>query len=389
MTLPLAGVRVLDFSRLLPGGYCTQLLADMGADVVKIETPRVGDYARIAPEVFGGDAIFKATNRGKRSLALNFRSQKGRAVVMRLVEKADVVFEMFRPGMMGRWGLGYEVLQSANPRLIYCALTGYGQTGPYRDRSGHDLNYVAISGLLDFNGPPEGEPVPMAAQIADMSGGMMAALSIASSLYGRASSGEGAFLDLSMLDMAVSWSGPIVGALYFAGGDNPARGRGPLSGELPCYSVYETKDHHYVTVANIEPLLWTTFCKALERDDLYGRQYDPTAVPEVAAEFKQRDLHEWQALFDGLEVCFEPVIPFSSTLDHPQVLARGLVIESEDGGQVEGVRATSWDESSGVRRPPDLGEHTRQVLEDFDFDAQEIDQLIKERTAHPARTRPD
>ena len=379
MVLPLTGVRLLDFSRLLPGGYCTQLLADLGAEVIKVETPKVGDYARLAPEVFGGDAIFQATNRGKKSLALNFRTPEGRAVLMRLAENADALFEMFRPGMMDRWGIGPEVLKSANPRLVYCALSGYGQTGPYRDRSGHDLNYVAISGLLDFNGLQGKPPMPMAVQIADMAGGMMAALAIVSAIYARGRSNDGAYIDLSLMDMAVSWAGPMVGALYFARGENPGRGRGPLSGELPCYNVYRTKDGSFLTLAAIEPLLWSTFCKVADCTDLFGRQYDYEAVSDVAAVFESRDLRDWIAVFEGSEVCVEPVVPFSETLGHPQVKARDLVIQDSQG-HPGGVRASPWHDGIKPLDPPRLGEHTRQVLLDFGFDEGEIERLAKERT---------
>jgi crotonobetainyl-CoA:carnitine CoA-transferase CaiB-like acyl-CoA transferase len=379
MALPLTGVRVLDFSRLLPGGYSTQLLVDLGADVIKIETPKVGDYARIAPDVFGGDGIFQATNRGKRSLALNFRTPEGREVLMRMVVGADALFEMFRPGMMDRWGIGYEAIRLANPRLVYCALSGYGQTGPYRDRSGHDLNYIAISGVLDFNGAQDGPPIPMAAQIADMAGGMMAALAIVSALFGRGGSGEGAYIDLGLMDMAISWAGPMVGALYFANQGNPGRGHGPLSGELPCYNVYRTKDGRYLTLATIEPILWSTFCKVVGRPDLFGRQYDRSAAGEVAAMFGSKDLAAWIEVFEGSEVCVEPVAPFSDMLDHPQVRARGLVIEDAEGNPV-GVKAAPWRAETMRTEPPRLGEDSRQVLLDFGFDEREIDRLAEART---------
>jgi alpha-methylacyl-CoA racemase len=376
MALLLTGIRILDLSRLLPGGYCTQLLTDLGADVIKIETPKVGDYARIAPQVFGGDAMFKATNRGKRSLALNFRSQEGRQILMRLVHSADIVFEMFRPGMMDRWGIGYETLRGVNPGLIYCALTGYGQNGPYRDRSGHDLNYVAISGLLDINGEPEGRPQPLSVQVADMAGGMMAALAMVAALVRRDRTGEGAFLDLGLMDMAISWAGAVAGAEFFGNGVNPKRGRGPLSGGLPCYNVYLTRDDRYLTLATVEPLLWTTFCKTVERDDLFGRQFDISAIPLVAEVFRAKDLDDWIALFDGLEVCVEPVASFSEMLDHPQVQARRMLIRDGDGGPVIGVRATPWPDETPNVHPPGLGEQTRQILLDFGFDEGEVDYLL-------------
>ncbi len=329
MPLPLNGIRILDLSRLLPGGYCTQLLADLGAEVVKVETPRIGDYARIAPEQFGGDGLFQAINRGKKSLAVNFRNARGRQILLRLVETADVVFETFRPGLVQRWKIDYDAVKSINPRLVYCSLSGYGQDGPYRDRAGHDINYVAISGLLDFNGLPGGPPVPLGVQVADMGGGMLAALTILAGLLGRGQTGLGGYFDVGMMDLAVSWAAPVIGALFSAAGQDPARGRGPLSGGLPCYNVYRAADGAYLSLGALEPPLWATFCKTINREDLLPRQFETAAIPEVAAVFETQPSARWLEIFAGLEVCLEPVHTYSEMLAHPQVRHRGLVLDGE------------------------------------------------------------
>jgi crotonobetainyl-CoA:carnitine CoA-transferase CaiB-like acyl-CoA transferase len=378
MTLPLSGIRILDLSRLLPGGYCTQLLADLGAEVVKVETPRIGDYARIAPEQFGGDGLFHAVNRGKKSLAVNFRNARGRQILLRLVESADVVFETFRPGLVQRWKIDYEAVKAINPRVVYCSLSGYGQDGPYRDRAGHDINYMAVSGLLDFNGLSGGVPVPPGVQVADMGGGMLAALTILAGLLGRAQTGMGGYFDVGMMDLAVSWAAPVIGALFSATGQDPARGRGPLSGGLPCYNVYRTLDRGYLSFGALEPPLWATFCKTIEREDLLSRQFEAAAIPEVAAIFETKSSRDWVDIFAGLEVCLEPVHAYSEMLAHPQVRHRGLVSERE--GQAPAVGSPLRRGLEQLPPAPELGEHTQRILADAGYSEGEIQAFYKDGT---------
>jgi crotonobetainyl-CoA:carnitine CoA-transferase CaiB-like acyl-CoA transferase len=375
----LTGVRVLDLSRLLPGGYCTQLLADLGAEVIKVETPLVGDYARIAPPEFGGDELFKSINRGKKSLAVNFRNPRGREVFLKLVENVDVVFETFRPGLVERWGIDYETVRALNPQVVYCSLTGYGQEGPYRDRAGHDLNYTAVGGLLEFNGAPGGPPIPLGVQVADMGGAMAAAVAILSGLVSRAATGQGSYHDVGMMDVVASWAMPVIGALYFATGKNPGRGTGALSGGLPCYNVYQAADGEYLSLGIIEPPLWTTFCKTVDREAWIGRQWETAAIPEVAALFRTRPREAWLDLFEGLEVCLEPLNTFEAMVQHPQVRQRGLVLEGPDG-EIKGVKTpvgqgTAW-------QAPALGKHTHEILtaagySEADLDALEAKRLIR------------
>ena len=364
----LNGIRILDLSRLLPGPYCTMLLADLGAEVIKIESPIVGDYVRTISPEFGGEAIFAAVNRGKKSVAINYRNPRGRELFLRLAQKADVVMETFRPGAVRRWKIDYDAVRAINPRIVYCSLSGYGQSGPYVNRAGHDLNYIAIGGLLALHGAAGGPPLPPGVPMADLAGGMLAALAILAALVGRERSGQGAYLDVSMLDAAVSWMAPMTGAL--AGlGQNP-RGRMPLSGKLACYNVYETADGKFISLAALEPHFWTGFCAAVERDDLARRQFDPEAVPQVAAIFRQRTRQEWLERFRVVDVCVEPVNALDEMLLDPQVRHRGLV--KETGQFASPFRFAAQNDESPA---PTLGQHTRQTLTQAGIGEKEIQEL--------------
>jgi crotonobetainyl-CoA:carnitine CoA-transferase CaiB-like acyl-CoA transferase len=367
--LPLKGIRVLDLSRLLPGPYCTLLLADLGAEVIKIETPLAGDYARTIAD-FGGPAMFEAINRGKKSAAINYRNARGQELVLELVRGADVLIETFRPGAIKRWGLGYDAVSQTQPRLVYCSLSGYGQSGPYVQRAGHDLNYQSIGGLLTINGAAGGPPIPPGVQIADLSGGMMAAIAILAALVGRQSSGRGAYLDVAMIDAVASWVAPIAGSLYTATGQNPPRGRMPLSGGLPCYQVYETGDGKYLSLGALEPHFWTAFCKALDRDDFLARQFDPALTDELSQIFDQHTRDEWLEHFDGVDACVEPVNEISEALQNPHLRQRGLVTEQNRFGSP--FRLAPQSDSAPA---PTLGQHTFQVLKEVGLSDQDLDDL--------------
>ena len=245
MYQPLIGIRILDLSRLLPGPYLTQLLADLGAEVIKVETPSTGDYARFIPAKMGLGKMFEMINQGKKSVAINYRNPRGREVLMRLTATADVVLESFRPGTAARWKIDYESLRAVKPDLIYCALSGYGQNGPYRQRAGHDLNYTAISGALALNAVEGQPPTPYGVTVADLSGAMLAGIAILSALVGRQSSGQGAYLDVALLDGVLSWMMPQAGAAFF-GGLPVIGGTLALHGGLACYNIYETADGKYL-----------------------------------------------------------------------------------------------------------------------------------------------
>lgn len=382
---PLDGIRVIDLSRLLPGPYATMLMADLGAEVIKIETPGLGDYMRLIPPFVenketGGtiSAAYLMVNRNKKSVALNFRNKHGKEILMRLVREADVLIESFRPGQVDRWGIGYDALRAVNPRLVYCSLSGYGQSGPYKDRAGHDLNYIALNGLLAANGVASGPPIPPAVQIADLSGGMLATISILAALIGRDKAGAGQYLDVSLFDGALSWAGTIIGGTY-AAGKKTERGKMQLNGGMACYNVYATKDDQYITIGAIEPHFWSAFCKAVDRDDLNARQQEYEAVPLVAAVIKTRTLDEWLTLFKTLDACIEPVRDFSAVFSDPHVKHRGLINEMKvpGFGKIPQIGSVFVFAKNSPTPPPRQGEHTREVLVTLGIDDSELGDLEK------------
>jgi alpha-methylacyl-CoA racemase len=390
MTAPLSGIRVLDLSRLLPGGFCSLLLADYGADVLKVEDTGMGDYVRWAPPFYEGversaaSALFLALNRGKRSVRVDLKSADGRDVLLRLVRDADVLLESFRPGVLDRLGVGYEALREVNPRLVYCAISGYGQDGPYRDRAGHDMNYLARVGVLGLTGSADGPPVQAAGQIADVGGGALtAAFGILAALRERDRSGEGQLVDVSMADGALSWLA-MVAARYFADGFVPARGGLELAGGLLCYRPYRCSDG-WVALGALEPKFWAAWCRGVGREDLIGRQFDPPGSPahdDVSAVFGSRTRAEWEAFAEEHDCCLEPVLGLDEALDSELVRARGMVAELEQPGAERTVRLLgvpvklSRTPGDPARAPgPGLGADTDAVLEELGYSAEEIDRL--------------
>jgi len=385
----LDGVRVLDLTRLLPGGFCTVLLADLGADVLKVEDPGMGDYVRWAPPYHEGaddsakSALFLALNRGKRSIRLDLKQEAGREVLLALVDEHDVVVEGFRPGVMDRLGVGYEVLRERNPRIVYCAITGYGQTGPYTARSGHDLNYLGLVGMLDMSGQAGGPPVQAAGQIADLGGGgLMAAYAILAALREAERSGEGQLVDVSMADGALSWLS-MAAASHLADGHVPQRGAESLTGGFVCYRPYACADGH-VTMGALEPKFWAAFCHGVGREDLLDKAFEPPgsdAHREVEAVFAARSRAEWKAFADEHDCCLEPVLDLGEALDSDLVREREMVLELDQPGAVEPVRLLSHpvklSRTPGVPQGPGpaLGEHTRAVLEDLGYGGEEIAEL--------------
>ena len=375
-TLPLTGIRVLDLTRLLPGGYCTLLLADMGADVVKVEEPGRGDYLRWFPPLQDGQSVlFNALNRNKRSITLNLKTESGRAAFERLAGAADVVVDGNRPGVLDRLGLGWPALHALNPTLVMCAITGYGQDGPLAGRAGHDLNYMAVAGALSMNAPAGEAPHPLGVQVADLGGGAQsAAIAILAALVDVARGGEGRFLDVSMTDGALSWlASPL--AQIAAEGPIP-RGSHRLTGRYACYGVYACRDG-YLSVGALEPKFWEALCTALERPDLIPLQYDEDRQgwikEELSGIFAAATRSEWEERLAGLDVCCEPVLELEEVSAHPQVLARSLVVETATG--VELAPPVRMAEQWRRRDAPRLGEHTTEVLAEVDIDRQQLAQL--------------
>jgi alpha-methylacyl-CoA racemase len=367
--MPLTGIRVLDLTRLLPGAVCTMLLADMGADVIKVEEPESGDYMRWTPPTIDGQSVlFNALNRNKRSIVLNLKSEEGKDLLLRLVETADVLVEGNRPGVMDRLGLGWDVLHARNRRLVMCSITGYGQDGPFAARAGHDLNYMAIAGGLGLNGVKEGPPVPLSIQVADIGGGgVQPAVAILGALVAVQRDGDGRWIDASMTDGAVSWL-----ALAFAArgaGEKVGRGDQRLAGRHACYRVYACKGGGFYSVGALEPKFWSALCTALEQPDLVSLQFaegdEGRRVHQQMEEiFASRTRSEWERDLSALDACCEPVLDLDEVASHPQVAARRL-IESRATG-VE-VRPAIQLRSAWRRRDaPRLGEHTAEVIAELE-----------------------
>jgi crotonobetainyl-CoA:carnitine CoA-transferase CaiB-like acyl-CoA transferase len=390
---PLAGVRVLDLSRMLPGGFCSLLLADHGADVLKVEDTADGDYIRWAPPRYEGaagsaaSALFLALNRNKRSIRIDLKHEAGRGVLLTLVREHDVVLESFRPGVLNRLGVGYDALRAVNPRIVLCSITGYGQDGPLRDRAGHDMNYLAASGLLALSGEPGGPPAQSAGQIADLGGGaLMAAFGILAALRERDRSGEGQHVDVSMTDGALSWLA-LVAARHFADGSVPARGRHELAGGLVCYRPYATADGRWVTLGALEPRFWSAWCRGVGREDLVEQQFaapGSDAHAEVEAIFAARSRAEWERFARTHECCLEPVLELDEALGSELVAARGMIVELDQPGVPEPVRQLGAPVRLS-RTPPDtgrlpgpaLGEHTEAVLRAAGYDDERIAELLR------------
>jgi len=376
---PLEGIRVLDLTRLLPGNHCTLLLADLGADVVKVEEPGRGDYVRwFEPLVDGVSAIHRAVNRGKRSVALDLKTAEGVDALRRLVAGADALIESFRPGVMDRLGVGYEALSAENPKLAWCSISGYGQDGPYRDHVGHDLNYLGYAGVLHAAGPPDGAPWPPPVQPADLAAGMAGALGVVSSLMDAERTGRGRFVDASIFDAAVSW-GAIAMAWLLGTGSPPPRGGAMLTGGLACYRVYRTADGGLLSVAALEERFWGNLCQALEAPELVEGHLDPAEQDRLAGRldeiFATRPRDEWVERLAGLETCVGPVLDMAEAMEDPQVRHRGL---AEVDGEVVGPGLTvRVSETEPALRPaPGLGEHTEEVLLEAGLNEEEVAALL-------------
>jgi alpha-methylacyl-CoA racemase len=394
MTGALADLKVLDLSRLLPGGFCSLLLADLGADVLKVEDTGMGDYVRWSPPYHEGaehsakSALFLALNRGKRSIRLNLKEEAGREVLLRLVRQHDVLLESFRPGVMDRLGVGYERLREENPGLVYCAITGYGQDGPYTARSGHDMNYLGLNGLLALTGDADGPPVQSAGQIADLGGGaLMGAVGILAALRERERSGEGQVVDVSMFDGSLSWLA-LVAAKYLCEGRAPARGELELAGRFLCYRPYACSDG-WVTLGALEPKFWQAWCRGVEREDLIEHQFDPPGSEAHAAVervFLERSRAEWHEFAGRHDCCLDPVLGLDEALDSELVRAREMVVEVEQPqlGKVRqlGVPVKMSRTPGDPTRPaPAFGEHTEEVLREAGYSAEEVAEMLESGAA--------
>jgi crotonobetainyl-CoA:carnitine CoA-transferase CaiB-like acyl-CoA transferase len=388
MSGPLAGIKILDFSTLMPGPVATMMLADLGADVLKVEAPNRLDLMRVGPPHDQGvSAGHMAVNRNKRSIALNLKIPEAVQVVRKLVKTFDVVLEQFRPGVMKRLGLDYEILKKENARLIYCSLTGYGQDGPYRDRAGHDINYLAISGMLSYSGRASQGPVPQGFLLADVGAGSYnAVVSILAALIHRDRSGEGQYLDVAMTDGSIAWA-TFMATRTLVGGKDPAYESDFLNGGS-YYDCYRTLDGRYMSVGSIEPQFFEELCRGIGREDLIAKRgwtLDADSVmketkKEIAAIFALKTQTEWTEIFKGLDACVEPVLKVSEMVEHPQVKTRKMITEVKkpDGTFQKQVNSPF----KFTKTPPEmrgtgpgLGEHTEEVLRNIGYGPEEMEAL--------------
>lgn len=382
MIPPLSSLKILDFSTLLPGPFAAMLLADLGADVVRVEAPQRPDLVRELPPFDGETSAWHGVlNRNKRSLALDLKQPGAVAVVKRLVAPDgggyDIILEQFRPGVMERLGVGYETLRAVNPRLIFCSLTGYGQTGPYRERAGHDINYLALAGAANHSGRAETGPPPLGVQVADIGGAFGAMTGILTAVIHRYESGVGQQVDVSMFDLMLAWQSHVA-ANYLVGGQIPAREGEALNGGR-VYDYYQTKDGRFLAVAALEPKFWQGFCQAIERPDLAGRGLDPDPATqqavkgEVGAVIGKKTLAAWTAVFAARDVCVEPVLTLPEALDHPQTRARGMTVavpKAEGGAQRQIANPFKFSAAAPAYRHAGvpLGAHTEQILAEIGYD---------------------
>lgn len=387
---PLASLKVLDFSTLLPGPFASLLLADMGAEVLRIESPTRMDLLRVLPPHDAGVSASHAyLNRNKRSLALDLKRPEALEVVRQLVQDYDIVLEQFRPGVMERLGLGYQALKAINPRLIYVSITGYGQTGPYRDRAGHDINYLALAGLASQTGRRDQGPLPLGIQAADIAGGSLhGVIGLLAAVIARQHSGQGQYLDVSMTDCVFSLNA-MAGAGYLACGVEPGMEQQVLNGGS-FYDYYRSRDGRWLSVGSLEPVFMQQLCQALGRPELVAQGLSPLPEQQQAlkqalqVEFEKHDFAELCQLFAGFDACVEPVLSLGEALEHPQLQARQLVsqVPREDGSR-QAQMACPLKFSEGLPEPRHigarLGAHSDQVLEELGYSAERIEALRRER----------
>ncbi len=367
---------MIDLSRLLPGPYCSMILADHGARVISIEDKR-----------FLADGLFMdIVNRNKKHMTLNLKTAEGKQIFFKLIEKADIVLEGFRPGVVNRLGVDYESVKKVNPRIIYCSISGFGQTGPYRDRVGHDVNYLSIGGVLDLIGETDRPPAIPGIQIADIAGGgMNAAIGIMLALFAREKSGQGQYVDISMTDGMVGF---LPASMFFSRltGSEPVRSDNLLSHRYACYNTYETADGKYLSIGAVEKRFWQKLCKILEIQDYADLQYDDRHRTEIIdclrRTFRQKTLAEWEGVLGGSDVCWAPIQSLGDVLKDPLFQAREMVVEFETrSGQKSktlGVPVKMSDTPGSIRTPPpEFGQDTAAILKELGYTDEEIGVLVE------------
>lgn len=382
---PLADVRVLDLTRLLPGPVASLHLADLGADVIKIEDTGAGDYARTLGPMAGETShLFALVNRNKRGLRLDLKQSEGVEVFLRLARDADVVLESFRPGVVDMLGIGYAATAATNPRIVYCSITGYGQSGPYRDRAGHDINFLGYAGVLDQIGLRDAAPALPNFQIGDLLGGALPSLvAVLAALLDARRTGRGRHIDIAMADGVLAHAvAPMLAVL--AHGQVAPRGDDLLSGAVPCYGIYGTADGRHLAVGALEPKFWAKLCEIIGRTDLepHGLATDAEGARvrgELQAVFSRHSLAHWSALFDRADCCVTPVLRLEESLENDQFRARGMVVDAARGRQFAPPFKMSEFDFGAPRPAPAAGEHSDEILREAGYAPEQIAALRTRR----------
>src|SRR5437870_1222135 len=388
MPAALEGITVLDFTRLLPGPFCTQLLCNLGAEVIKIEDPKLGDYMRSVPPIVHDVSYpFLMVNRGKRSLAVDLKTPEGQEIVHKLARGSDVVVEQFRPGVMARLRVAYDDLAMMNPRLVYCSFSGYGQTGPYKDLPGHDINFQALAGILGVTtGREDKAPAIPGVPIADLASGFNAALAILAALRARDRTGRGEFIDVSIYDTAVTLM--VLGlARFLATGEEPVAGETLLTGSFPFYSLYETKDGGWLSVATVEPKFWQRMCELIAAPELSEKQFAevaerPAIAETLVARFRERTLAEWEGMFFAEKLPIAGVKRVPEVVRDPQVKARGLLqtVDVPGVGKLQVISHPAKHTATETRNParvPKKGQDTEAILKSLGYTSRQVVALAK------------
>ncbi len=370
----LSGIKVIDISRLYPGPFCSMILADHGAEVISIEDKR-----------FESDNLFLSNlYRNKKHICLNLKKRKGQEAFFKLVKDADVLIEGFRPGVAKKLGIGYEDVSKTNPRIIYCSITGYGQQGPFKERAGHDVNYISIAGVLDLIGYADRPPVIPGVQIADILGGLYATIGILMALNARISTGKGQYIDISMSDCVLSMT-PLLLLFNRVKGEELRRGKMLLSHGYACYNTYETKDGRAIALGALEPRFWKEICAHFGCEEFIPLQYNKEKREEIIEHFrkifKQKTLQEWKRELENVDGCWSPVLTLKEAIAHPLFKEREMVLEFPDEtGETTPTLGTPIKFSrtpGGIKSPPvSFGENTHNILKKLGYTKEEIKEII-------------
>ncbi len=376
MTTALEGLKVLDVTRNMPGPWAAMILGDLGADVIKVEDPETGDPVRyVSLDAGGTGGVFALLNRNKRSLAVDLKRPEGISILRDLARASDVILDGFRPGVLDRLGVGYGALRALQPRLIFCAISGYGADGPLRERSGHDLNYLSLAGVTGLQVDDAKKPVLSPVQVSDLGASLFAAVGVLAALAARERTGEGQYVDISMMEAAMALMlTPAAG--LFAGAEVRLGERLPLTGLLACYNVYRTADQRYLSVAALEPKFWRRFCEAIDREDLLLLHYQPeeqaSLKEAIAQEIASKSLAEWIEVFRNEDACVEPVLAVQEAFESAQARHRKVIVDAaRQGGEAEkqlGLPIRLSATPAQIRRSaPRHGEQTREILAEIGY----------------------